>query len=191
MVLNIIFICRHHYVCKTSLHLLSAVCTTDQIHSAFLSLVSFSKSKVVAERSSNLFTITLLKKIMEILIKVHLNYFKTCCGKDSSETTERKNFYLYQNCITFFSTYQHKTVIFVILINMKKTDQNSCFRHIQTKTAWNCLCILYLKTILNLTELLFIFCWKKVSYFRWKAVYQQTLSWEMNLYEIFESICEV
>ena len=63
---------------------------------------------------------TLLNKIMVILIKVHLNYFKTCCGKDSSETTERKNFYLYSNCITFFSTYQHKTVIFIILINMKK-----------------------------------------------------------------------
>lgn len=120
MVLNIIFICRHHYICKTSLHLLSPVFTTDQIHSAFLSLVSFPKSKVVTERSSNLFTITLLNKIMVILIKVHLNYFKTCCGKDSSETTERKNFYLYSNCITFFSTYQHKTVIFIILINMKK-----------------------------------------------------------------------
>ena len=100
MVLNIIFICRHHYICKTSLHLLSPVFTTDQIHSAFLSLVSFPKSKVVTERSSNLFTITLLNKIMVILIKVHLNYFKTCCGKDSSETTERKNFYFYSNCMS-------------------------------------------------------------------------------------------
>lgn len=57
---------------------------------------------------------------MEILIKVYLYYFKTYCGKEASETTERKNFYLYSNCITFFLTPQHKTVIFIILINMKK-----------------------------------------------------------------------
>lgn len=103
---NAFLICRFHYVCTTSLHLLSSVLITDQVCSAFLSF--FSRSKVFTEKSSNLFTVTQFKNLMEILIRVHLYHFKTCCGKDSSETTERKNFYLYSNFITFFLTYQHK-----------------------------------------------------------------------------------
>lgn len=35
-----------------------------------------------------------------------------------------------------------------------------------------------------------MFCWgkKKVIYLRWRDVYQQTVSWEMNLYEILEAL---